>query len=56
MDMSEDVEFQFNLDVRQTLTEVDNLMDDALLLGYNSLRIEITEKTTASFAQSSAIT
>ncbi|MFB0946357.1 MAG: DNA mismatch repair protein MutS2 [Spirosomataceae bacterium] len=45
MDMSEKMSnFSFNLDVRgkrsnEALTEVDNLMDDALLLGYNSLRI-----------------
>lgn len=45
MDMSEKMSnFSFNLDVRgkrsnEAITEVDNLMDDALLLGYNSLRI-----------------
>lgn len=44
-DMSEKVSnFSFNLDVRgkrsdEAMSEVDNLMDDALLLGYNSLRI-----------------
>lgn len=45
MDMTEKMtNFSFNLDVRgkrsnEALSEVDNLMDDALLLGYNSLRI-----------------
>lgn len=45
MDMTEKMSnFSFNLDVRgkrsnEALSEVDNLMDDALLLGYNSLRI-----------------